>query len=1442
MRSRQIRDRALSRARPLSTVAGTTVALLFLLEQPAWAIPSPDLVVSLFASSAQALGLATLLLARWTFGGRSSGALDTQAKSSGRSYRTAFQVTLGLFLASLVGWGLFYAHQEDLKTQRLQVNLNRNSVENGKLIGDVNLKTLSYSDQVKREDGFRTEDIVTWLATGVEEPLWDVREPEEFEVGAIAGTRHVRYPDLLAEPEKYLEAGKTSILLCFNGNRSSELCDALLPLGYPCRFMIGGYEKWNAEERPLALNAGYRRDDLREIPDYPNKEVLLDTPVVHELVKKENALFVDLRYPGEFEGLGHLPDAVNLPFRSLTTPDLELALEALPRRPIIAVCYDKRSSFYGLILGCRLARLGHDYRGRYTVPEEYYVPSQSKAYVAAWEEAQRGKTLLAIAAEPLRFGLDRLQALTGDLALAILALVAFLRLALLPITWKAERDRRVQQGLSAAIRRARERTRGDARAASRAILGLYRSHGVRPVVNFLGTAFQLVLFLLFFSVVDSTAGESQEGFLWIDALAEPDPWLVLPIAAAAGVVAQLALVAKKRSLLRALLWLAVGGGLLALILGLNAGAQLYLCASLVWVVAQTALAGCWLTRDRQSIRARQARRLDTRPAVPLGLAHRIAGCGNKAARLGALVEAGLPVPAGFVLRDEAVEAWRTGGGWRSEDLRTVRRELGRLGAARVAVRSSGLNEDGAEASYAGVFESVLSVRPDGIEGALERVARSLGSTRAARHSRGRSEGGGIVVQAMVDARYAGVLFTEHPGASGAMLVELVAGLGEGLVGGRDAPQSFRYGRHGGTCLDDARPPIALEPLIDLGRKVERLFGKPQDIEWAFAGGRFWLLQARDITRHSRRGSSLAAVRERERARLLSISSGADAHEEVFVQNELTELLPSPTPFSLALMDSLWAWNGSTDLACRALGVPYEVDPDSPPYAVSVFGSLYVHRREQLRRLRKEPGVVASFRLSRSADRLERSFREEFLPRFLRGIRLREALDLSRLGFEELLELCSEVRRSFVRETYVQAEIVNVAAEFYFKVALRELAKRGLDPADHLGHIPVSAAQTAMRIVAEVGAGRAKLSDFLDIFGHRAPLDYEVASPRYRENPELATAMAARSASPNGRHHSPPPLPEGKVLGLTVERARRFAALKEDAKHHALRELAFLRAIVCEIGTRLGVGRGVFHLLPEEIEQLAEPGFRDVDARDQIRVRQWEEQAWRGLELPAALTPALLESLSMETRSDAPAAPCESNLRGLRVSGHGDVCGRVRVLREASEIDAFEKHEILVARFTDPTWLPVFPLARGIVTEVGGWLSHAAIQAREHEMTAIVGTTGALSALKTGDLVHLGSDGSVEQLAERRAEGRRRVDVEVRLRRAQSMQPARLGDLSERGALLVFPDGPLAIGEGVVVESRGGTEWWPATVVRNGTPGEYGILFEVSTPGAVSSVAGLVGGS
>jgi rifampicin phosphotransferase len=201
---------------------------------------------------------------------------------------------------------------------------------------------------------------------------------------------------------------------------------------------------------------------------------------------------------------------------------------------------------------------------------------------------------------------------------------------------------------------------------------------------------------------------------------------------------------------------------------------------------------------------------------------------------------------------------------------------------RVAVRSSAVDEDGAMASFAGLHDTELGVAPGDIEGSVRRCWASLWSPQAIayRVRRQVSLQGiamAVVVQALVPADSAAVVFTRHPvtGRGDQVLINATAGLGEPMVAGTMTPDTilvdkasravidYRPGaageilvaletglvrqpsRPGSPALDD----VALEELVTLACAVERRFGASVDLEAARSGGRWYLLQARPITTH-----------------------------------------------------------------------------------------------------------------------------------------------------------------------------------------------------------------------------------------------------------------------------------------------------------------------------------------------------------------------------------------------------------------------------------------------------------------------------------------------------------------------------------------------------------------------------------------------------------------
>jgi len=258
--------------------------------------------------------------------------------------------------------------------------------------------------------------------------------------------------------------------------------------------------------------------------------------------------------------------------------------------------------------------------------------------------------------------------------------------------------------------------------------------------------------------------------------------------------------------------------------------------------------------------------------------------GGKAASLARLRAGGADVPAWFVVVSSEVPAPEAPGTQAVSDPEDSPSDLAggnslglalhELGAdadvgARFAVRSSAADEDGAEHSFAGQFESFLDVAAADVVEFIARVRRSHLSerVRAYRAERGLSapaEPPAVIVQCMVDARYAGVVFTVDPvsGDAGAAVVAAVAGVGESLVSGEQQGETFAVDRRGvvtrrghaaATCgISD----VDVAGVAAEARRLAQAFGVELDVEWAIgrvsadgdaSESRLFILQARPIT-------------------------------------------------------------------------------------------------------------------------------------------------------------------------------------------------------------------------------------------------------------------------------------------------------------------------------------------------------------------------------------------------------------------------------------------------------------------------------------------------------------------------------------------------------------------------------------------------------------------
>ena len=247
--------------------------------------------------------------------------------------------------------------------------------------------------------------------------------------------------------------------------------------------------------------------------------------------------------------------------------------------------------------------------------------------------------------------------------------------------------------------------------------------------------------------------------------------------------------------------------------------------------------------------------------------------GGKSANLGELIAANISVPPGFALSSEAGEG----------DLDEAVARYRELGEPPVAVRSSAVGEDSAEASFAGLQDTYLWVQgAERVRQAIRDCWASLNNPEAVAYRErlgGPPPAMGVTVQLMVDAAVSGVMFTCNPvsGDPSTVAVNASWGLGLAVVGGEVTPDEYRVSkvtgellhrsigpkeieyrpgaegperreveadRRDAACLDDER----LAALVDLGRRLESHFGGHQDVEWAIdAGGELFVLQSRPVT-------------------------------------------------------------------------------------------------------------------------------------------------------------------------------------------------------------------------------------------------------------------------------------------------------------------------------------------------------------------------------------------------------------------------------------------------------------------------------------------------------------------------------------------------------------------------------------------------------------------
>ena len=765
----------------------------------------------------------------------------------------------------------------------------------------------------------------------------------------------------------------------------------------------------------------------------------------------------------------------------------------------------------------------------------------------------------------------------------------------------------------------------------------------------------------------------------------------------------------------------------------------------------------------------------------------------------------------------------------------ITRPLARLGErAACAVRSSATAEDLPTASFAGQQDTYLNVV--GPEAILQHVGRCWASLFTERAVIYRLRNGfdhrkahmAVVVQRMVFPRAAGVLFTADPvtGNRKVASVEASFGLGEALVSGlvnadvykvRDGEVVARTvgtkrlailaSLAGGTeeraieaerqdepALTDAQ----VSRLVELGRRIEARFGRPQDIEWCLADDDFHVVQSRPITT------------------LFPIPEAGDGENHVYVSVGHQQMMTDPMkPLGL----SFWQLTAGRPMyeAGGRLFVDVAQGLASPAGRAGLLGLVgksdpligdalqtILERGDFIRSLPDEdpggapptgdapapietdPAIVAGLigRNQASLAAVKRDIGAKSGSALLDFV-LADVQELKRILFDPQSHrvLMAGIEATWWLNEQLQAWLgeKNAADTLTRSVPHNVTSEMGLallDIADvirphpevvaFLQHVEDDGFLDELPTLKGGREARDAIRAWLDAYGMRCAGEIDITRPRWSERPTMLVPLilgnienfepcAGARRFEQGRQEAWQKeqellerlraLPGGECKASEakrmIDRVRTFIGYREYPKYGWIsRYFVYKQALLEEAGRLV---EACVLREKEDIFWLTFPELQDVVRTHQVDDalicrRKDAFRSYGALTPPRVLTSDGEAVAGAYRRDDLP----DGALVGLAVSA-GTIEGRARVVLDMAEAD-LEAGDILVTAYTDPSWTPLFVAIEGLVTEVGGLMTHGAVIAREYGLPAVVGVEHATRLIRDGQRIRVhGTDGYVEIL-------------------------------------------------------------------------------------------------
>lgn len=767
----------------------------------------------------------------------------------------------------------------------------------------------------------------------------------------------------------------------------------------------------------------------------------------------------------------------------------------------------------------------------------------------------------------------------------------------------------------------------------------------------------------------------------------------------------------------------------------------------------------------------------------------------------------------------------------------ITRLLSRLGEKNAyAIRSSATAEDLPTASFAGLHDTYLNII--GKESILKHISKCWASLFTERAVIYRVQNGfdhrnvhlSVIIQQMVFPQVAGILFTADPVTSNRRVLTIDAsfGLGEAMVSGLVNADFYKV--HNGEVIDKKistkklaihalndggtkeqeiepekqnRPALTDEQILQLehiGRRIEKHFGRPQDIEWCLVADTFYIVQSRPITT------------------LYPIPEANDRDNHVYISVGHQQMMTDPmkplgiSVWQLTAARAMYEAGGRlfvdiTDMLASTAGreTILNVLGKSDPLIKDALTTL-LERGDFIKALpnddqeqRSDKGKSpADFQTLNDydpaivADLIEGS--EAAISALRHNIQTKsgsELIDFILEDIQQLKKTLSDPRSFGVIMTAMNASSwinekmkewlgeTNVADKLSQSVPNNITSEMGLellDVADVIRPHPevieylqrVKDGDALDELVNVKGGREARdaIYAYLDKYGMRCVGEIDITRTRWSEKPTTLVPMilsnvknfepgAGKRKFEQGRQEALQKeqellarlkqLPDGEQKAAETKRMinliRNLAGYREYPKYAIVsRYFVYKQALLKEQLVQANViheKEDIYYLTFEELRDAVRTKKLD---REIVNKRRAEYKSYEKLTPPRVITSDGEIVTGEYKRENLPAEA----IVGLPVSA-GVIEGRARVILNMEDAD-LKEGDILVTAFTDPSWTPLFVSIKGLVTEVGGLMTHGAVIAREYGLPAVVGIENATKLIKDGQRIRVhGTEGYVEIL-------------------------------------------------------------------------------------------------